>query len=139
MRLRTRTLKKARIEIIPMIDVIFFLLVFFMISSLANIKTHQIAVNLPKVASHSQSITPHYILTIKKDGAVFVNSTPTQLENLGSLLSYEMRSHPDEAVIIKADQGVAYGSVIAVMEKAKNIGVRKFSLISEASQKAHQM
>jgi biopolymer transport protein ExbD len=134
MKIRTTPSKKARIEIIPMIDVIFFLLVFFMISSLAVTKTHGVAVNLPKMASDSKATQAQFTVSIKKDGTFFVNSTPTPLENLGALLAYEMRQKPNETVVINADQGTHYGSVIKVMEQVRKIGVRKFSLAIDSEQ-----
>ena len=64
MKIRRQPPKKARIEIIPMIDVIFFLLVFFMVSSLAMTKVNSVAVALPKTASSPQSIQQKVILSI---------------------------------------------------------------------------
>jgi biopolymer transport protein ExbD len=132
MRIRQRPHKKARIEIIPMIDVIFFLLVFFMVESLAMTKINSLPVMLPKTASNPESIKQNVILTIKKEGVIYLNKTPVELENLGQLLSYEMHDNPQDVVVVNADQGVNYGLVVKVMDKARQIGVRKFALATEA-------
>jgi biopolymer transport protein ExbD len=64
MKIKRKPLKKARIEIIPMIDVIFFLLVFFMISSLAHDKFNTISVNLPKTSSKANAVKQKITLSI---------------------------------------------------------------------------
>ena len=133
MKLRPRPQKKARIEIIPMIDVIFFLLVFFMVSSLAMTNTQTIAVNLPKTELSSKALKPKFVVSVKKDGSLFLNSKPVALDSIGSLLAYEMRENTQEPVVIHADQGVSYGHVMNVMDAARKIGVRKFSLAAEST------
>jgi len=132
MKIRQRSLKKVRIEIIPMIDVIFFLLVFFMISSLAMSRTHNLPVTLPKTSTSAQAQKQDFILTIKKDGSIFVNKTPSSLAEIPHHLAFEMRNKPQEAVIIHADEGVNYGLVVKIMDAARQIGVRKFALATES-------
>ncbi len=132
MKIRQRPQKRARIEIIPMIDVIFFLLVFFMVSSLAMTRLNSFPVSLPKTSTSSEAIQQNVILTIKKNGTLYINQAPTDLKSLGSQLAYEMRHHPQDVVIINADEGVNYGRVIQVMDCAKQIGVRKFALATQS-------
>ncbi len=131
MKIERKPLKKARIEIIPMIDVIFFLLVFFMISSLAHEKFNSVPVNLPKTASNPNSIPQKITLTIEKTGDLYLNKNKITLESLSETLAHVMRDMPDETVIINADQGVNYGLVMSAMDEAKKIGVRKFALLSQ--------
>src|ERR1700749_1276735 len=102
MKIRQKQLRRARIEIIPMIDVIFFLLVFFMVESLAMTKINSLPVVLPKTASSPESIKQNVILTIKKEGVIYLNKTPVELENLGQLLSYEMHDNPQDVVVVNA-------------------------------------
>jgi biopolymer transport protein ExbD len=132
MQIRQRPTKRARIEIIPMIDVIFFLLVFFMVSSLAMTKINSMPVSLPKTSSTPEAIKQDVILTVKRDGSVFLNKAPVSLADIGSRLAYEMHDHPQDAVVVNADEGINYGLVIRVMDEARKIGVRKFALATEA-------
>ena len=132
MKIRQRPHKKARIEIIPMIDVIFFLLVFFMVESLAMTKINSMPVALPKTSSSPEAIKQDVILTVKADGSIFLNKTPATLDTLGNQLAYEMHDHPQDVVVVNADQGTNYGLVVQVMDKARQIGVRKFALATEA-------
>ena len=68
MRLAEREIKKARIEIIPMIDTIFFLLVFFMISTLSMSRYSGLPVNLPKASTGQQTPSASAAVTIAPDG-----------------------------------------------------------------------
>jgi biopolymer transport protein ExbD len=135
MRIRQRPTKRARIEIIPMIDVIFFLLVFFMVSSLAMTKINSMPVALPKTSSSPEALKQDVILTVRKDGSIFINKTATSLDALGPQLAYEMHDSPQDVVVVNADEGVPYGLVVKVMDRARQIGVRKFALATEAEGK----
>ena len=132
MKIRQRPAKKARIEIIPMIDVIFFLLVFFMVSSLAMTRINSLPVALPKTSSSPEALKQNAILTIKKNGSIYVNRIPAILKSLGSQLAYEMRNNPQDVVVVNADEGANYGLIVRVMAEARQIGVRKFALATEA-------
>lgn len=132
MQIRQRPVKKARIEIIPMIDVIFFLLVFFMVTSLAMTRINSLPVALPKTSSSPQAVKQNVILTVRKDGSLLVNRTTVTLDSLGAQLAYEMRDKPQDVVVVNADEVASYGLVVRVMDKAKQIGVRKFALATKA-------
>src|SRR3984957_10567843 len=119
MQIRQRPIKRARIEIIPMIDVIFFLLVFFMVSSLAMTKINSMPVALPKTSAAPEAIKQDIILTIKTDGSIFLNKTPATLDTIGSQLVYEMHDNPQGIVVVNADQNSNYGLVVQVMDKAR--------------------
>lgn len=133
MQIRQRSVKRVRIEIIPMIDVIFFLLVFFMVTSLAMTRINSIKVVLPKTSGAPENQKQNIILTIKKDGSMLVNKTPVTLDSLGSRLAYEMQADPEGVVVVNADEDAGYGVVVESMAKAKEAGVRKFALAAEAS------
>ena len=132
MKIRRRESAKPRIEIIPMIDVIFFLLVFFMVSSLAMTKINSIQVDLPKTAKNPEALRQKVILSIRKDGALFLNKAPVSVETLGRQLVYEMHDAPQESLVVNADQEVSYRHVVRAMDAARRVGVRKFSLATEA-------
>ena len=133
MKIELKPKKKARIEIIPMIDVIFFLLVFFMISSLSHEKFGSISVNLPKTSSMANAITQKIIVSINSAGEIFLNQNKVSYDSLTEVLSHAMKDLPDETVILNADEGVSYGLVMKVLDQIKKIGVRKFALLSKTS------
>jgi biopolymer transport protein ExbD len=134
MQVRQRPIKRIRIEIIPMIDVIFFLLVFFMVTSLAMTRVNSIKVVLPKTSGKAENLRQNIILTVKKDSSLLVNKTPATLDTLGSLLAGAMQADPQGVVIVNADAGAPYGRVVEAMQKAKEAGVRKFALAAEAGE-----
>ncbi len=132
MKVRQRGSKKARIEIIPMIDVIFFLLVFFMVSSLAMTKINSVPVALPKTEASPEALKQNVILTISKTGDLYVNKESVSLDSLGETLAHAMTGHPQDTLVVNADQAVNYGLVVQAMNRARLIGVRKFALATEA-------
>jgi biopolymer transport protein ExbD len=115
-----------------MIDVIFFLLVFFMVSSLAMTKINSVPVMLPKTSSSPESLKQNVVLTVRRDGQIFLNKAQVNLPSLGTQLAYEMHDNPQDTVVINADRGVSYGLVMEAMDEARKIGVRKFALATEA-------
>ena len=136
MQIRQRPIKRARIEIIPMIDVIFFLLVFFMVSSLAMTKINSMPVALPKTSSSPEAIKQNVILTVRKDGSIFLNKAPVTLDRPGRAARLrDARSTRRTSVVVNADEGANYGLVVQVMDEARQIGVRKFALATEAEGK----
>ncbi len=128
MRLPKRSLKKARIEIIPMIDTIFFLLVFFMISTLSMAQYRGVQVNLPKAASGSQAPAENATVTLTQDGLLYVNKEVVQRQALRPSLQRKLEKNPDLLVIINADDGVRHGQVVEIMDEARQAGVAKMSI-----------
>lgn len=137
MKITRRPFRKARIEIIPMIDVIFFLLVFFMISSLAHEKFNAINVTLPKTSSQPNAVKQKITLSIETSGKLFLNKNEVTLATLPQMLATMMKEMPNETVIVNADTGVPYGTVMAAIDSVKSIGVRKFALLSKHQEVGH--
>jgi biopolymer transport protein ExbD len=128
MRLQRRSLKKARIEIIPMIDTIFFLLVFFMISTLSMTQFKGMPVNLPKAASGQQAPAESAAITIDKDGRLFLNQQVVEKAALGDALKQQLAKNAEMLVVINADDGVAHGQVVEVMDIARAANIAKMAI-----------
>jgi len=128
MRLQRRSIKKARIEIIPMIDTIFFLLVFFMISTLSMTQFKGMPVNLPKAASGQQAPTESAAITIDKEGRLFLNEQAIDRAAIGDALKQQLAKNADMLVVINADDGVAHGQVVEVMDIARAANVAKMAI-----------
>jgi biopolymer transport protein ExbD len=128
MRIQRRSTKKARIEIIPMIDTIFFLLVFFMISTLSMSQYKGMSVNLPKAASGQQAPAESAAITIDKDDRLFLDKRPVDKSSLGDLLRQQLVKNPELLVVINADDGVAHGRVVEVMDIARGVNVVKMAI-----------
>jgi len=128
MRIQRRSMKKARIEIIPMIDTIFFLLVFFMISTLSMTQFKGIPVNLPKAASGQQAPADSAAITINKDHQIFLDKQPVDQTTLGNLLREKIAKNAELLVVINADDGVEHGRVVEVMDVARSANVAKMAI-----------
>ena len=128
MRIQRRSIKKARIEIIPMIDTIFFLLVFFMISTLSMAQYRGMPVNLPKAASGQQAPAESAAITIDKESRIFLNQEEVDQAALGDLLRQQLEQNADLLVVINADDGVEHGRVVEVMDIARGANVAKMAI-----------
>ncbi|HKY06991.1 MAG TPA: biopolymer transporter ExbD [Candidatus Binatia bacterium] len=128
MRIQRRSLKKARIEIIPMIDTIFFLLVFFMISTLSMTRFKGMAVNLPKAASGQQAPAESAAISIDKEGRLFLNKQAVEKNALGDALKQQLAKNAEMLVVINADDGVSHGQVVEVMDIARAASVAKMAI-----------
>ena len=133
MRLRSmRSEDQPQLIIIPMIDIIFFLLVFFMMSTLYMVEQHTIPVNLPQ-ASASQSDIPKSInITIMSDGKIVYEKEEIPLDLLKRRITLQMASQPDSSFILRGDRLAEYGKVVTVMDELKQAGARKVSVATDA-------
>ena len=128
MRIQRCNLKKARIEIIPMIDTIFFLLVFLMISTLSMSHYRGMPVNLPKAASGQQAPAESAAITIDNESRIFLNKEGVDKVALGELLRQPLEQNADLLDVINADDGVEHGRVVEVMDIARGANVAKMAI-----------
>ena len=128
MRLPRKHFKKARIEIIPMIDTIFFLLVFFMISTLSMARYTGLPVNLPKAATGNQQPSESAAITIAPDGRVSIDKQDVPRENVRTVLQQRIAAKPDLLVLINADEHAEHGLVVEIMDAARQAGVSKMAI-----------
>jgi biopolymer transport protein ExbD len=126
---RIRKSKKGRIEIIPMIDVMFFLLATFMLASLSMQHFSGIAVNLTKGKADEIKSDKQITLSITHDNSVFLNKEQISLESLISKLQ-PLLQNSEKTVIIASDKDAFQGTVMEVMLKAREAGAQHFSMIT---------
>ncbi|HEX6439120.1 MAG TPA: biopolymer transporter ExbD [Candidatus Binatia bacterium] len=137
MRIQRRSIKKARIEIIPMIDTIFFLLVFFMISTLSMAQYRGMPVNLPKAASGQQAPAESAAITIDSQGRLFLDKQPIEKTTLGDLLRQQLAQNADLLVVINADDGVEHGRVVEVMDIARTANIARMAIAVKPKQESN--
>lgn len=128
MKLARREPRKARIEIIPMIDTVFFLLVFFMMASLALTVYRGMPVNLPKADSGRPTRDDNAAITLGRDGQTFLNREPTTREGLGDRLKAMLAANPNLVVMINADGEVLHHRVVDVVDVARMAGVARVAI-----------
>ena len=118
--------KRARIEIIPLIDVMFFLLASFMMVSLSQTHMKGIRVNLPAAIAPPPSEVKDYVSIKVREGNVvtFDNQVVTDDQVLPRLYQLH-QANPEIKVSISADLLAMHGDVIAVLDKVRSVGINK--------------
>jgi biopolymer transport protein ExbD len=124
---RLRSTPRGRIEIIPMIDVMFFLLATFMIASLSLQKLNAVAIKLPQGQAAEKRMDDLITITIQKDGQFLLNKTPVTMEALKSTL-LGMVNGQHKNIVIAADKDAHHGDVVKAMLAARSVGVNDFSI-----------
>jgi biopolymer transport protein ExbD len=127
---------KARIEIIPMIDVIFFLLVFFMVSTLSMTINRGLPVNLPAAATSQKEVRENLNLTLTQEGEMFLNKEPIALQDLGPRVRAALAGEPELMVIMNADGDVRHHAVVEVMDELRLAGVARLAIAVRPDRKA---
>lgn len=118
--------KKARIEIVPLIDIMFFLLASFMLVSLTMTKQRTVSVNLPAAATSQTNLKPDSVsLGVDAAGQVFFEKQPITLEALETLLKERLATNKELPVYISGDTATPHGAMIAVLDYIKRCGVTK--------------
>jgi len=117
-------LKKARIEIIPMIDTIFFLLVFFMFTSLSMVKMHGLDVSLPKDSNNpDQKPPPQVVVTVDNKGTYYLDRTAVTSTDLAPEMQTRLNAKPDTVFIVNVDKQRPTQDIITVMDAVNTVKI----------------
>jgi biopolymer transport protein ExbD len=121
--------KKARIEIIPLIDIVFFLLGTFVMVSLSMVQNKGVHVNLPVAKSaQTQDQRPVITISIQEDGQILWEKTPVSLDQLTERLKNLKSIDPDPKLMINGDKKSYFESAISVLDAARRLGIHKVSI-----------
>jgi biopolymer transport protein ExbD len=124
MQLQARLRRKVFINITSLIDVIFMLLLFFMITS-TFLEQPGIKLELPTAKTSAHAEPQEYVLTIDKKGELFLNRQPLAMAELEAEIRKALPKMKDCALVLKADQEITHGLVVRVMDMAKRGGIKK--------------
>ena len=117
---------EARIEIIPLIDIMFFLLASFMLVSLSMVNMKSVKVNLPTATTATADTKKDFVdLSITKAGLVFMDKKPMAANELVAALASLKAKNPDLRVFISGDQDARNGDVMHVLDLVRSTGVEK--------------
>jgi biopolymer transport protein ExbD len=118
--------KRARLEIIPLIDIMFFLLASFMMVSLTMHKQQTIQVNLPTAMQAKPDFKPDMInLAVDRRGDVYLEKIPVTLPQLYTTLTNRLAANPNLPVYISGDAQASHGSMVAVLDFVRRAGIQK--------------
>jgi len=118
--------ENIQINILPMIDIIFVILSFFIVSSLYLVKLETIPVNLPNAETSFQEKEPATIITLSLDNKVFIDEKLIDLNLLENELLNRLKNRKNRKIILRADKSINYGEVISILDilrKIKNIKI----------------
>lgn len=133
MRLQDEPETPAQINIVPMIDVVFSILTFFIMSSLFLNRSEGLPVNLPKAATSQQARVAQakIAVTVNKDGKISLNRQPTNIETLTEQLGALVGDNAEALVVINADREVNHGQVVAVMDRVRQVKGAKLAIATQ--------
>ncbi|NER27481.1 MAG: biopolymer transporter ExbD [Symploca sp. SIO1C4] len=131
MRLPDELEKPMELNLVPMIDVVFSVLAFFIISTLSLTRSQGLPVNLPQATTAQRQPSSEVTVTIKPDGAIALNRKPIQLEALQEKVSSLVKSNSETIVIVNADQQVNHGQVVEVMDRLRRVKGVKLAIAAQ--------
>lgn len=128
--------RKARIEIIPLIDIVFFLLATFVMVSLSMVKNQGLPVNLPKAAASAPSNDRQeaVVVGVTKAGEFFINKDVMSFEQLSAKLSKMKAADGDLRVLVQGDEQASFGDAIRVLDEARRLGITKVTIQTRSKQ-----
>ncbi|MDO9515571.1 MAG: biopolymer transporter ExbD [Syntrophales bacterium] len=131
MKIARRQMNKARIEMIPLIDVVFLLLVAFIFFAMSMTINRGIPVNLPVSSAAQVEDKDISEITIDKGGTVFLDGEEMDSRSLHSRLALLHREAPGTRIIVSGDRGASYESIMSVIDAVKRAGISGLSLKTE--------
>ncbi|MCT7971804.1 ExbD/TolR family protein [Laspinema olomoucense] len=132
MRLPDEAEPEAQINIVPMIDVIFSILAFFIVSSLSLSKSEGLPVNLPQASTAAvQTEAVKLTISIDAEGVLMLDEQAVALEDLEQAVRDRMKAEPVSVVVLKADKSVEHGQVVEVMDRVRRIEGAKLAIAAE--------
>lgn len=119
------------INLVPMIDVIFSILAFFIISSLFLTRSQGLPVDLPSAQTAEPEQSVQLNITIEADGKMFLDRQPIQLDELKGALTEKIAPDSDSVVIINADEKVEHGTVVKVMDRLRQVPGARMAIAAD--------
>ena len=118
-----------QINIVPLIDVTFAILTFFIVSSLSLSKSEGLPVNLPKASTSQVQDSPAKItVTLDAQGKFMVDKKLVNLDQIESTVRQVMGSNPSALIVLNADKSVYHGNVVEVMDRLRRIKGAKLGI-----------
>ncbi|MEQ8958280.1 MAG: biopolymer transporter ExbD [Coleofasciculus sp. C2-GNP5-27] len=131
MRLPDESEKPGEINIVPMIDVIFSILAFFIISTLYLTRSEGLSVNLPNATTAQNQPSTEITVTIQPDGEIALNRQSIELEALEEAVRALVVPNSESLVIVNADEKVDHGRVVSVMDRLRQIEGTKLAIAAQ--------
>ena len=132
MKLRDRRItENPRLMIIPMIDVIFFLLVFFMMSTMFMVEQKVLSVTLPAASAAQVDTARTTPVTVMADGTLRFDDAVVSLAALEEKIQMALAGNRDSRFVLRADRAVAYGRVVEVLDIFRKLNIQRLTVAVE--------
>lgn len=128
---KLRTSREPRLMIIPMIDIIFFLLVFFMMSTLYMVEQKTIPLQLPQATTQQITRDKSIAITVLSDGKIMFDQEEVPAKLLQRRIQVELKSNVNTAFILRSDRKTEYQYIVTVIDELKAAGVKRLSIATE--------
>ena len=128
---RENNKSENQINILPMIDIIFAILSFFIISSLFLTRIDSIEVNLPKSSNAVREKNKPQIITVDNNEKIYFNSNEISLKNISALIRKNIENLEEPLVIIRADASLKHGFIIKVLDELRKIEKLKIGISTD--------
>lgn len=123
--------RRARIEMLPLIDIVFLLLVFFIYAMLSMAIHHGLPVLLPDSSSAESEQRLVLSVTVQQDGTTYVDETRVSPEDLTDVLGHRVRGAESPGVLLFADRSLPYQELFQVLDRIRGAGITRISLQAE--------
>ena len=122
------------IDVSPLIDIMFILIIFFMVTMTVNEEERDISVNLPNTEKSLSSAPKAIVINIRKDGSYFLGPRRMKLAVIETELSITLESNPNQKVLIRGDKEALHGNVAAAIATCKRVGIHDANIGYKTSQ-----
>ncbi|MBW1806128.1 MAG: biopolymer transporter ExbD [Deltaproteobacteria bacterium] len=134
MRVNIKTGKKPRIEMLPLIDIVFLLLVFFIYAMLSMAVHRGLPVTLPSSTSVEVEKEALLSVTLRSDGSIYLDRIKISLDRLRESLEKAVSNRKETGVLLFADRSVSFQDLFRVMDEIRLSGINRISLQAEMDQ-----
>ena len=124
--------ENIQINILPMIDIIFVILSFFIVSSLFLVKLETIPVKLPSAENSKQEKDSLIVVTLNLENQIFIDDKFIDISKLENELRSKLRVSKNKKVVLRADKGIKYGKVISILDALRKIENIKIGVSTES-------
>jgi biopolymer transport protein ExbD len=132
MRLPTDSDRTPDINVVALVDVLFAILTFFILTSLTLTHSEGLPVNLPIAGTGKSQEQTKIVVTLNADGAISLNRQPVKLVNLVANIQSKIDKDRQTLAIINADEKVAHGQVVALMDRIRQIPGLKIAIATKS-------
>lgn len=123
--------REPQIMIIPMIDIIFFLLVFFMMNMLSMTVEHAVPLQLPQAATAVLQTEASLTVGVTADGRIFVEEEPVSRVDFSRRMAAERERNPDVNVVLRADEDARHADVLFVLDGLRSAGISRIGIAAD--------